>query len=202
MGSFLSEHTAEFVLVPRAVTAFSTYSTAVVPIYLWANREGGRAARACAPDTRIRIVSIFARRPKTIDSCDDRILVKLNRELFHYSKEASSRGVPTLAGIPLVASLHQLRLECECAWWRLTDHPYDDLEFVLPLECSISAHADGDHYNCPRQLHTLAKEAVSEAKLFCWDNALETLRELRRACAGHHYRYGSRYKPFSLLLFE
>lgn len=202
-SSFISEHTAEFILAPRAVEAFSSHASTVVPIYFWSTREGSRLSRSVAANTRLQMVSIFARRPKVDILGSDKIAVNLNEELFDYTDAASALGIPTLAGIPLVSSLDQLRLTSPCAWFRLRENAGHGVEILLDLHGENSGTDSDSHVICSANLGQLAKDAVAAAKCYEWVDALDTLRILRRTCgpSGCYPYYGG-YRPFHLLLLQ
>lgn len=203
IASFLSEHTAEFILAPQAAEVFSRFAKAAVPIYYWSTREGSRVGRECAPNRHVRVVSIFARRPKVTVPGQSVIVAKLNQELFTYSEEATERGIPTLAGIPLVSSLDQLTASCPSVWFRLLDAPSNDMEIPLALNGERREGDDPTHIEGPSQLENLAAKAVSKATAYEWRDALDTLRELRRV--GHpngFFHFLGGYKPFHVLLLQ
>lgn len=203
MGSFLSEHTAEFVLAPRAAEVFSSYAAAAIPIYYWATREGSRLARESSPHAHLRVVSIFARRPKVEHIGSGRITAKLNRELFEYSIAAKKVGIPTLAGIPLVASLEQLRQSCRCVWFRLHELPAADVEIAMNIDgqCVDSYCRPG--LTGPTELKALADDVVQAAAILEWRDALEVLRELRRVGRDQGFMtFLGGYKPFHVLLLQ
>lgn len=200
MGSFLSEHTAEYYLVPRTAEVFSSYATVVVPIYFWSTREGSRLGEEGIKYSQVRVIAIFARRPKVSASHADIIMAKLNRELFVYAREARALGIPTLAGMPLISSLDQLRINCPCVWFRLLDDCENDIEIPMslegePLETTVLSHVDG-----PTQLDTLADDAVSAAAVSEWTEVIANLRFLKRVMR-HGIHFGG-YNPFHLLLID
>ncbi len=203
MGSFLSEHTAEFVLAPRAAEVFSSYAAAAIPIYYWASREGSRLALESSPDTHIRVVSIFARRPKVERTVPDRITAKLNAQLFRYSVAAEAVGIPTLAGFPLVASLRELRQTCRCMWFRLHGASVMDVEILMDLEGQCIEPRQIRELTGPTELEALADDVVQAAAILEWGNALEALRQLRWVEPDHGYMtFRGGYKPFQVLLLQ
>ncbi len=203
MGSFLSEHTAEFVLAPRAAEVFSSYAAAAIPIYYWASREGSRLAQASSPDALLQVVSIFARRPKVEISVPDRITAKLNAQLFHYSVAAEAVGIPTLAGFPLVASLREFRQTCRCMWFRLHGDSATDVEITMDMEGQCIEARQIRELTGPTELKALADDAVQAAAILEWGDALEVLRELRWVGRDQGYMtFLGGYKPFHVLLLQ
>lgn len=200
MGSFLSEHTAEYVLAPRAAEVLSSHATAAIPIYYWATREGSRVTQHSAADTTLRVLAVFARRPKVDGPHADVITAKLNEELFIYANEAHTLGIPTLAGIPLVASLSQLRPNCPCAWFRLHRGHGTGIEIAVDLRGECLVPCDRPEVTGPTELEALAEATVSSATTVEWEDALERMRCLRRlGKKGLFYRG---YNPFHVLLLD
>lgn len=171
-----------------------------MPIYFWSTREGSRLGEKGIKGTPVRVISIFARRPKVGENCADTISVKLNRELFVYAAAAGELGIPTLAGIPLVSSLDQLRLDCHCVWFRLLDDCKNDIEIPMTLQGEPLEVTDRSCVDGPTQLDCLAGDAVSAAAAFEWTDAIAKLR-LLRGVARHGVFFGG-YNPFHLLLMD
>ncbi len=71
--SFISEHTAEFILVPKLVNILSKTFSDIIPIYLWLTREGSNMAKSCTKDVKFQIISVFPRRPKVTEQCQNEI---------------------------------------------------------------------------------------------------------------------------------
>jgi len=199
MRSFLSEHTAEYCLVSQAVKAFSSYVGTAIPIYFWSTREGNRLAQQSLAGQELRIVSVFARRPKISGPCAESMTAKLNRELFHYASEAESLGISTLAGMPLVTSLNQLRLDCPCAWFRLFKSHDLDTEITMSLRGQTSEIVPS-FVTGPAPLESLAEDAFCAASTVEWGDAIEILRTLRQVTRSGVF-YGG-YNPFHLLLMD
>lgn len=200
MSSFLSEHTAEFYLAPHAAEVFSSYATPAIPIYFWSTREGNRLAEKSFAGKRLRVVNIFARRPKIGELHEQIIAAKLNRELFVYANEADALGIPTLAGIPLISSLEQLKRDCPSRWFRIYRGCEADIEMAIILPGACVEKDATPHIRGPIGLEFLAEETVSAAVPLEWMQAIERLRALR-GIARNGYFYG-RYNPFHLLLVE
>ena len=184
---------------------FCNYAETAIPIFYWATREGSRIGRESAPHRCLKVIAIFARRPKVIVPNDDVIVAKLNKELFAYSAEAAMTGIPTLAGIPLVASLDQMTINCRTVWFRMDGLPSYDIELPLTLDGHLHQPCQNAHITGPDELKRFAAEVVEQAAVLRWEDALEALRQLRHF--GFTSRFipfggGSTYKPFHMLLLE
>ena len=105
---FMSEHTAEFYLVPALLRASSTHGVQAFPFYFWSTREGNRVGVESGIGQGLRIAAIYPRRPKVRHAGDDRVLIKFNHSLFVAAREGEALGLPVLAGVPLVSSLFDL----------------------------------------------------------------------------------------------
>ena len=203
--SFISEHTAEYVLVPQICSVFSSHYKAVIPFYFWATREGSSVSYI--PE-RVQLVSVFARRPKVIQPGGEDITVKFNDLLFDIARLFSTLGIPVLAGVPVVSSLGNLRLDSRCAWFLIsgnTDEPTD-------VECRLSIAEDrveftGDRGGIEGPLSdTEIRSYCSErASRMPWDKAVGGILSVRRSIPwplGPFWAARGPYKPFYLALLN
>ena len=136
MTSFISEHTAEYILVPDLVRRLMPEFPDIVPLFFWASREGNTTAQWSMEGVPVRIVTAFPRRPKILPDRSNRILMKLNGQLFNYASESSGRGIPVIAGVPLVTSLPTLRLNARCCWFEIP------IIASYPNSLSITSYSD------------------------------------------------------------
>ena len=116
LTSFMSEHTAEYVLVPNIVRQLSAHFCDIIPMYFWSTREGNRTADEFMSARPARILTVFPRRPKVSETVEERITMKVNQELIGYTRVSLSVMIPVFAGVPLVSSLLALRIESPCSW--------------------------------------------------------------------------------------
>lgn len=199
---FISEHTAEFVLVSEAVDAFAALCSKVIPISFWASREG--RAKVSSERMCFRVVSVFARRPKVISSADQVVIVKINRALFEYAAAAEQFGIPTLAASPLVASLDRLHIGCESVWFRLCDNgEREDFCLEVPLEKSRLQAAKRENVSGPSEIKEISRRVADSAERLSWQEVVRRLRELKNAAGPSGFMFGpATYKPFHLLLVD
>lgn len=97
MASFFSERTAEYSLVPHLMVELQKKYRLIAPIYFWRTREGNNIAHELHCGTRVKILSLFARRPKVTNDIHI-VHGKINEGLIRYSRIAKEHGIPTIAG--------------------------------------------------------------------------------------------------------
>jgi len=206
--SFMSEHTAEYVLVNDLVRRLAPAFPEAIPIFFWSTREGNLTAVESMSTLTFRVVTCFARRPK-IESLDaDSILMKVNRELLDYCRASADVGIPVLAGLPIVKSLHLLRLTSPCNWFDLATFNGLDGEFYVEINLNGKIAAR------PRSIRVRAlndremKKVIEGSKILTWDCAVEGFRAIRRTMSSHSGMPGAfsfpfffgGYKPFHIVL--
>jgi hypothetical protein len=202
--SFICEHSAEFVLIPHLTQLFSAHKQDLLPLYFWKNREGGQMSRRCDPGKPIRLLAMYARRPKVSEPGQDCVSVKINDALFeraHYLKE---NGIPTIAAVPLVSSIMDLRIGCPCSWFTLCpDRDFEsDVEFTIDIKsekCDIELPAG---VQGPLEDAELLRLFDKSEDLKSWQDAIEILRADRLDHGFYrnsfYWRMGM-YKPVYLL---
>lgn len=204
--SFISEHTAEYVLVPALARILSAKFAHVVPVYFWATREGNETARRSMDRQRVRLISVYARRPKVKEPAQNHILVKLNAQLFEFARRAAPLGIPVFAGVPLASSLASLGLDVQCSWLRLKpEGTHDrDIEFSLTLD-GVKC---GDDHGCadwdgPLQPDQLVESVLDSTESVPWERAVENLKQIQSGVRNYgRWPFFGGYKPFYLLLFD
>lgn len=197
LSSFISEHTAEYILVPDLVRRLAPDFQEVIPIFFWATREGNSTAAMTMFETSVRILSAFARRPKIL--AEDRIMMKINPELVQYSRISADAGIPVLAGIPLVSSLSLLRLSSKCSWYELGNTGESYVEVMLDGKAVSEQHVR-NQFTTPLDDKQI-REMASRSPVMTWASAVATIRAIRsQQSAFTHYPFFGGYKPFHLLL--
>jgi len=200
--SFISEHSAEYILVPKLVDMMEHYFSKVIPVYFWSTREGSAIARACRPLEKVRIIRVFARRPKINVPNQESIEVKFNQSLFENTDLTTSLGIPTFAGVPLASSILDLSFNTECAWFELKE-PEKDIVYELSLDAkiikksSISSSIEG-----PIDEIQLIDKIATKSCPMEWHKALDNLRILRRIMRRGFWFGAGGYRPFYILFFD
>jgi hypothetical protein len=203
LSSFLSEHSVEYVLVPNLVGQLATVFRAI-PIFFWASREGNITAQRSFRDLPVRILSVFARRPKISASRPKSIFMKINVQLLEYAAKGAVAGIPTLAGIPLTASLQNFGLDCSCCWFRLNGLVGDtgDQIVEIPLDERTVAFRNASNSRLHGPLSDSQIQAIaSSCSASTWKDAVDKVRSLRAdtKTTGRYLYFGG-YKPFHLIL--
>jgi hypothetical protein len=208
-SSFMSEHTAEYVLVPDLARQLNARFRAVTPIFFWARREGTALARA-NPGGSVRLIAAYARRPKTEYSGAPDITVKFNELVFEHTWALSQVGVPVFAGVPCVSRLSDLQLNTAVAWFYIEPQPHgwSDWEIKIHLDPPnpVTVGIPPSLLHGPLLTDDLIHTVCSLARPMSWTDALETVGRvgLGHFSAGNYGRrwlgWFLRYKPFYLLL--
>ena len=198
--SFISEHSAEYVLVPKLIGILRRRFAKVIPLYFLITREGSLISRACAPSYPVRILNVFARRPKVGAPYSPWIEVKFNSILFTVAELSARYGMATMAGVPLVSSLMDLSLDSQCAWFALSGAPYLEVYYDLLLDGTIDSQShQSAAVKGPLSEDELIEISVNQCREIRWSDAIDSLRILRHIPGGV---FGGGYHPFSLLLVE
>jgi hypothetical protein len=205
--SFMSEHTAEYVLVNDLVHRLSPAFPNLLPMFFWATREGNRTAIASMHHLSFRLLTCFARRPKVDGLLDDNILMKINRELKQYHQACTPLGIPVLAGLPMIRSLSSLRLTSVCNWFSLADFDcVDQAEFYVAVGRDGTATLYESDEKLAVPLTTLEIEnLIRQSSQFSWNEAVSHLRDVRRVVSRNtqqHYMFFGVYKPFFVAALE
>jgi hypothetical protein len=199
LASFMSEHTAEYALVPDLVRRLSPHFHAIMPMFFWSTREGNAAARKRMSNSRVQLLTAFPRRPKVSKTDENRITMKVNQELLSYARVSVAAGVPVLAGIPLVSSLVSFGIQSPCCWFDLVEFVSADRDcFVtITLNGTISPDRSSGEFSPQPLDDSQIFAAVSRSAKLGWDDAVETLRRIRYMTpeSGRFSFFGG-YKPF------
>lgn len=118
--SFISEHTAEYILIPKLTQILKQKFELVVPIFPWMTREGNNFSKSIHCRDSFKIVGFYPRRPK-IKQTEYKILIKINSEFIDGAKEALKINIPMLAGCPLIKNFWELNEETQCIWIKLNE---------------------------------------------------------------------------------
>jgi hypothetical protein len=196
LKSFMSEHTAEYVLVPDLIRRLAPQFVEVIPIFFWSTREGNSTAAQTMSGVSVRILTGFARRPKILT--EDRVAMKINPELVEYSQISGNAGIPVIAGIPLVSSLSRLRLNSPCSWFELTG--CNDLYIEVMLDGTIIPEELGGKVSAPLTDMRI-RELAGKSAILLWADAVERLRVIRSEQSEfNRFHFFGGYKPFHLVL--
>lgn len=199
--SFMSEHTAEYALVPDRITKLGDRWSTIVPLYFWSTREGSRAGRESVCHWPVRVVAAFARRPKVAHPGSESILVKFNDVLFAAAHAGAEVGVSVFVGVPLVTDLVFYSVGVRCSWFHITSPSKwnRDQELWLALSGQPQCAEPPQGIAGPLGATALADIAESESHELDWRSALEAMRYVKSAGRSQHPFFGG-YRPFFLLM--
>ncbi|MDD1793926.1 hypothetical protein LRP50_12350 [Enterovibrio sp. ZSDZ42] len=181
--SFMSEHSAEFALVPSMRTLLKKSFSTVIPIYPWLSREFGRKSQNYNDIGEFKVIALFPRRPKLIKKD---ILFTINHELIEYSNEASKHGVLTIAGLPLVRSLLELDQYPECLWFELTT-----------ARSGLQSTYDAETY---RLSESVILSILKDSKVHTMSSLENFVRHVKHITSTGFF--GAKYKPVFFLVKE
>jgi hypothetical protein len=207
--SFLSEHSAEFVLVPQLIRILSDSYEGITPFYFWAGREGSLISKCCDTGESIRMVAVYARRPKISSYNDYEITVKFNAVLSEKAYEFSKVGIPVLAGVPRVTSIMDFRLEAKCSWFQiLSDGEPADIEGILNIDDESSIKIPVNNFvRGPLSESAINSLMIQQCNQMKWVEAIDVIRTVRASRPRNYLDYSSYlarmfggYKPFFLIL--
>lgn len=163
-------------------------------------------SRQCGTDERIRLLSVFARRPKITRPADDRIIVKFNGELFDVARFSRSFGIPVLAAVPVVSSILDVTLEAPCQWFHLTPSAQEihDVELTLTPDGALNDQVIPDAVTGPLNAEELVTIVRETTRPVTWDEGIRNLRKIRSSTnvkRGTFPFFGG-YKPFNIMAME
>jgi hypothetical protein len=176
--SFISEHSAELILVPAIDRVLSRAGMQVVPIYFWKTREGNHLSQKCTIEKNFRVIAMYARRPKVIEPEQDNIEVKINDILFQKAFHLKQYGIPTIAGVPRISTISDLRIGCDCSWFYLDPQKPEEEERVILVEIRTNQCRGNLSHGVQGPLHESdLLGIVNKAKIFSeWAEVISVLR--------------------------
>lgn len=186
-SSYISEHTAEYYLVPALTKILTKKYSYVAPVFPWISREFSRISKKIHQDDKFHILVMFPRRPKLCSEQDNDIYITINPELAEFYNIAEAKKVPVLVGWPLAKNIWELS-KCQYKWSNLSkniDSQY--LNSTRALEQNGLILDEIDIYNL------VEKSSIFDYLSF--HNFISVLKEVRP------YRpYGGFYKPVYFLI--
>lgn len=133
--SYISEHSAEYYLVPTLKEILQEQYSHVAPLFPWISRELSKLSRLLHKDDQFHVLVMFPRRPKLGDPKSSEIYVTINFELEAYNEVWKNSSVPVIAGCPLALDIWELSNCQNYAWLDLTKNtPYKYLNTISQLK--------------------------------------------------------------------
>ena len=122
--SYISEHSAEYYLVPALKTILQEKYSHVAPVFPWIHREFNKLSLHLHKDDQFHVLVMFPRRPKLDGPDCDEIYVTINGELEAFNKVGKEKGVPVIAGCPKAVDLWDLSNCKNYAWFDLANNNF------------------------------------------------------------------------------
>ncbi|MFN3149854.1 hypothetical protein [Bremerella sp.] len=206
--SFFCERTAEFVLSYQIASILQEVADRVLPIHFWLNREGRRETSDDFPGESIRVVGVYARRPKVSRIGDARLRVKFNEQLFEAASSHGRVGIPMLSGVPVVPRLGELGINSHSCWFEVKpDCQVRDREIWIEKPGNVISTEDfpGDGAIVgPLNSTDILETVTRHAEAGTWQDAQQRIREAKNSLDEIN-RFPGRlfgYKPFYCLLIN
>lgn len=200
--SFMSEHTAEYALVPDLAAKLADHFPRIAPIYFWRTREGSRVGRESGRGRTVRVAAAFARRPKVTHPKSNSILVKVNDIIFSAAHAGSEVGIAVFAGVPLVSDLADFSVGVQCSWFHVISASEwnMDREFRLMLRGELEQPELPEGISGPLSQSALVEIVKSQCEEVDWIRALDGMRYVKSAGGMQHSIFGGGYRPFFMLM--
>lgn len=198
--SFLSEHSAEFCLVPNLSRVLEE-RWSMTPVYFWSTREGSRLARECDDGQQITVLAMFARRPKMLQVGDETIQVKVNASLQRRAFDLLESGIPVLCGVPVVSSILDFSLSSPCVWFSLipTARDHEDMYIEIDKKTGTIIRSNSNESFCTLAVSDI-QQLANDARSMVLSQAIENIKEIGRAHNSKFSWFGASYKPVYFLL--
>ena len=185
--SFISEHSAEFILVPNFIKTLKENYSKIIPIYFWISREGSLISKMCDDNSLIRTISLYPRRPKILNPKQGTIQIKFSKELFDFSIAHEELGIPVMAGVPGVSTILDLTIDSRCFWFKVTG-----AKNTSELEFNINIKNDNNKINPETGIigplnETQVLSIVKNAKQFTWREVIDKIISIRHYCIERAY---------------
>ena len=202
MSSFMSERTAEYILVPSFIHALANSFKSITPFFYWSTREGNKLSRECSTKGKFRLVAMFPRRPKLTTPNSKVISAKINDTIFARVPSYNYHGISVFSGIPCVSSILKYTRDTKALWFLLNDDGKQDayVDILVPSGEVVSLDPG---INGPLS----SKEIINNIsnRLFTWSDIIDTLQEIKRETKGISYSrwfFDTTYKPVYFVLRE
>ncbi|HBX7388138.1 TPA: hypothetical protein NQE99_001636 [Klebsiella variicola] len=185
---YISEHSAEYYLVPALKKILQTQYSHVAPMFPWLSREFSKFSKLIHKDDRFHVLVMFPRRPKIDIADNSEIYVTINWEVEAFNKIARESGVPVIADCPKAVDIWDLSNCKNYSWLDLAQSNYS--EYLNPIS---KLEKNGDLLDKKKILSLVRNSTIFNLKSF------EDF--FRNAKENQPYRiYGSQYKPVYFLI--
>lgn len=187
--SYISEHSAEYYLVPALKKILQEQYSHVAPVFPWISREFSKISRQLHKDDLFHVLVMFPRRPKLNGPDSGEIYVTINWELENFNKVGEEKGVPVIAGCPRAVDIWDLSNCQNYAWLDLAQSNYH--EYLNPLS------------KMEKNGYLLEKEdilaLVRNSAIFNLESFKDFFRDAKKT-QPYSRMYGSQYKAVYFLI--
>lgn len=201
--SFISEHTAEFVLIPILKKILQKEFEFVTPIFPWMTREGSNISKSLHQNDKFKILGLYPRRPKIALLDKENIHIKINDQIILGARSGFTLGIPIIAGCPLAKDFWELGNIPNCLWIRLNFKSNKNKEFQIKQGKSLYLDRDLSKVVFHEE-NEILEYVIENANLFDVDGAMEAFRKIKMDSL--NFEYYSRfylwggYKPIYFFL--
>lgn len=199
--SFISEHTAEFYLVPRFQKVLRSDFSTTLPFFFWSTREGNSNSRNSSTGESVRVCALFPRRPKLGGTCA--VIMKVNKEVFEMAAELQQVGIPSFVGVPIVHSLFELVEDFDCLWFYLRARDQFQAEWEVECEGSMALPCNGA-LRGPCRSKEVCQIIETQSQTRSWQDTIEMIRYARNRgeqTRSYRFPFGPVYKPVYFLVW-
>lgn len=195
--SFINERSAELTIVPRLIQDLQPFYPRITPIFYWASREGAIVSQSSFQYIKLRLLVLYARRPKVSSPAPSFIEIKLNQLLFDRAAFFDKHRIPVLAGFPFASKLEELHGETPCQWLEILANG-SELIFRIPINIEDQQYSL-QRFITTEQIVTL----IDNSPVMSWNCVLKKICEFRKAKGARYHPLfggGDHYKPVFLLI--
>lgn len=200
-SGFFNERTAEYFLTPLLQRSLEAHFGSAIPMFFWKSREGNRTSLMIHEGRRVRVLAMFARRPK-VGLNSDQVTGRIGRELWTFARHASKAGLMTIAALPVVGSIFELyEPDARVLWFPLDQRENED-PFTVDKCKPVGPITLAGHAFKTSTIEELVRSVHAKCGVFQWNEAMELMADLRQAGAGSPSFFGliGGYKPVYFLI--
>lgn len=200
-SSFFNERTAEYFLTPLMQRSLEAHFGSAIPMFFWKNREGNRTSLMIHEGRRVRVLAMFARRPK-VGVNSDQVTGRIGHELWKFARHANRAGLMTIAAMPVVGSIFELYEPDERVLWLPLDQRENANPFTVDKSTPVGPITLSGHVLKTLTMEELVRNVHAKCGVLQWSEAMNLMADLREAGAGPRSFFGliGGYKPVYFLI--
>lgn len=198
LTSFMSERTAEYIILPHLTNILGQSFKSVTPIFYWATREGN-SNNIFSFSAPVKILSMYARRPKINTKMPECVYVKFNQLLFDRSQYLYENGIATIVGVPISQSLADLNTKTKTKLFEINVNGHEE---IISFDINSSARITTKNV-----FELDAKDVIkfidAKSQLIYWEDFPRLIKGMRHYSSSHGYFrsiFGDIYKPVYIIL--